>query len=60
MDKVYGVYKDHLIIETKYHWGYEVVAIHDHEETIRKKLIGYNLKERVQIIQDAIKERLTA
>ena len=56
---VYGSYKDHLIIEERYHWGYEVVAIPDDGETIRKKFIGYTRPERAVIIRQAIDESLS-
>lgn len=58
MEKVYGTYKKHLIVETRHHWGYEVVAIPDEGETLRRKFIGYTRKEMAQAMRDMIDESL--
>jgi hypothetical protein len=57
-DHVYGEYKGFLLVDTRYVWGHESVAIPDNGETIRRKFIGYTLKERGQIMRDLINEQL--
>lgn len=52
-------YKGFLIFETPYHWGFELVAIPETGETIRLKAIDYTKKERLEIIKNAINERVT-
>jgi hypothetical protein len=52
--KTFGTYKGHLIIEERHHWGYELAAIHDGGETIRRKFIGYTRREMVQAMRDLI------
>jgi hypothetical protein len=49
-------YKGFFITETAYHWGHEVVAIPDDEETLRLKMIGYTKTERLQAIKNLINE----
>ena len=56
-DHVYGEYKGFLIVETRYVWGHEVVAIPDNGETLRRKFIGYNRKERAEVMRDLINEQ---
>lgn len=56
-DHVYGVYKDFLIVETRYVWGHEVVAIPDNGETLKRKFIGYRRKERGLIMRDLIDQQ---
>jgi len=57
-DNVYGEYEGYLLVDTRYVWGYESVAIPDNGETIRRKFIGYTLNERGQIMRDLIDEQL--
>jgi hypothetical protein len=56
-DRVYGEYKGFLIVETRYVWGHEVVAIPDNGETLRRKFIGYNRKKRAEVMRDLINEQ---
>jgi hypothetical protein len=58
MSKVYGTYKDHLIVEEKHHWGYEVVAIPDDGETLRRKFIGYTRREMADAMRQMIDETI--
>ena len=55
-EKVHGDYKGFLIVETCYQWGYEVVAIPDNGETLRRKFIGYNRKKRAEVMRDLINQ----
>jgi hypothetical protein len=52
-------YKSFFITESAYHWGHEVVAIPDHGETLRLKMIGYTKTERLQAIKNLINEGVT-
>ena len=56
-DHVYGSYKGFLIVETRYVWGHEVVAIPDEGETLKRKFMGYNRKERAEVMRDLINEQ---
>ena len=55
-DKIFGVFMGYLIVANKYHWGYEITAIPDQGETIRRKFIGYTRKEMIQLIKDQIRQ----
>jgi hypothetical protein len=57
-DHIHGEYKGFLLVDTRYVWGHESVAIPETGETIRRKFIGYRLKERGQIMRDLIDEQL--
>jgi hypothetical protein len=48
-------YRGHLIVLKYYSWGYEMAAIPDNGETIRKKFIGYSLAEMVSIMKKTIR-----
>lgn len=50
-------YRQHDIFFEKHHWGWEVVAIPDSGETIRKKFIGYTKKEMLDLIKTTIREQ---
>jgi len=54
--KNYGQFMGYLIMEEQHHWGYEVTAIPDCGEVIRKKFIGYTRKEMKEMIRNLIKE----
>jgi hypothetical protein len=58
-DHIHGEYKGFLLVDTRYVWGHEVVAIPDHGETLRLKMIGYTKTERLQAIKNLINEGVT-
>jgi hypothetical protein len=49
-------YKGFFITESAYQWGHEIIAIPDHGETLRLKMIGYTKTERLQAIKNLINE----
>jgi hypothetical protein len=55
-DHIHGEYKGFLLVDTRYVWGHEVVAIPDDGETLRLKMIGYTKTERLQAIKNLINE----
>lgn len=48
-------FKGYDIYFEKHHWGWEVAAIPDSGETIRRKFIGYTKAEMTRQIKDQIK-----
>jgi hypothetical protein len=56
-DHVYGEYEGFLTVETRYVWGWEMSAIPDNGDTIRRKFIGYSQKERASIMRDLINQQ---
>ena len=49
-------YKGFFITESAYQWGHEIIAIPDHGETLRLKMIGYTKAQRLQAIKNLINE----
>ena len=53
-EKVHGDYKGFLIVETRYQWGHEIVAIPDEGETLRRKFMGFTRSEMLKAVKNLI------